>query len=145
MIEQYWITITHYKIIVELTTQTCCLTNMGLFVLRGTVETFSSRDSDVLLLKKLVFHEGFEPLKRETEKRYYAFRKGKLLAAMDKEAAKDAEPEKTKYEPVFYVSAALIFLGMCLDICEWHTHASPFARVFCVWFLSLPQESKGSV
>jgi hypothetical protein len=48
---------------------------------RGTVETFSSRDSDVLSLTKLVFHDGFEALKTETEKRYYAYRKEKLMPA----------------------------------------------------------------
>lgn len=55
------------------------LTVMCMFLCRGNVETFSSRDSDVLLLKKLLFHDGFEALKKETEKRYYAYRKDRLL------------------------------------------------------------------
>lgn len=41
----------------------------------------SSHNTDVLFLKKLVFLDGLEALKGETEKRYHAYRRDELLKA----------------------------------------------------------------
>ncbi len=60
-------------------TENCLAATCAALFCRGTVETFSSQNSDVLLLKKLLFHDGFEALKNLTEKTYYAYRESKLL------------------------------------------------------------------
>ena len=45
----------------------------------GTCEALSSSYSDVGALKRLIFEEGYEELKMETDKRYYAYRSEQLL------------------------------------------------------------------
>ena len=45
----------------------------------GTCEALSSAYSDVGALKRLIFEEGYEELKMETDKRYYAYRSEQLL------------------------------------------------------------------
>ena len=45
----------------------------------GVCEALSSAYSDVGSLKRLIFEEGYEELKMETDKRYYAYRSEQLL------------------------------------------------------------------
>ncbi len=45
----------------------------------GTCEALSSTHSDVGALKRLIFEEGYEELKSETDKRYYAYRSEQIL------------------------------------------------------------------
>ena len=45
----------------------------------GTCEALSSTHSDVGALKRLLFEDGYEELKSETNKRYFTYRSEQLL------------------------------------------------------------------
>ena len=45
----------------------------------GTCEALSSTHSDAGALKRLLFEDGYEELKRKTNKRYFAYRSEQLL------------------------------------------------------------------